>query len=115
MAVYVDKLFATRGAYSTRWPYAEACHLLADTEDELIEFAVSIGLKARWIQHGHYTHFDLTANKRKQAVAAGATAMDNHALVAWMRKKRREAIRSGTPETDEAEISWAESQGMRIV
>lgn len=86
MAVYVDAMFPT--ARSARWPYEEACHLLADSDDELVEFAVSIGLKPKWLQAGSTTHFDLTANKRAQAVAKGALEMNSHELVAWLRQKR---------------------------
>ena len=86
MAAYVDALFPT--AYSARWPYHEACHLLADTEEELVEFAVNLGLEVHWIQRGHAVHYDLTRNKRAQAVKYGAKEVNSHELVALMRQQR---------------------------
>ena len=88
MSVYVDAMFPT--GYSRIWRHNEACHLVGDTETELVTFALGIGLKAEWLQRGHCTHFDLTRNKRQQAVAAGAVEVNNFELVAWMRKKRSE-------------------------
>lgn len=73
MATYVGPIFPTP-LYTTRWPYPQACHLYADTDQELIHFAHRIGLKARWHQKPHtsYSHFDLTPGRRKAAINAGA-------------------------------------------
>ena len=74
MSVYVDKLQETRIKVSCgKWPYREFCHLTADTLTELHEMADKIGLKRSWFQpHRSYPHYDLTKNKRAQAVKAGA-------------------------------------------
>jgi len=96
MSVYVDAMFSTEGYHSKTWLYKEACHLLADTEEELVEFAIGIGLKPEWLQHGHCIHFDLTKNKRMQAVKAGAIEVTSGELVAWMRKKREEQKKDKT-------------------
>jgi len=40
-----------------------SAHLMADTQEELVEYAVRIGLKASWIQYPQdpaHVHFDLT-------------------------------------------------------
>jgi hypothetical protein len=71
VAVYVDDAYitATVGRHASRW-----CHLTADTQEELHEFAARIGLRRDWFQNeGKSTwHYDVTAGKRRQAVAAGA-------------------------------------------
>lgn len=68
--VYVDQL---RKYTPTKiWPYSSACHLLADTVDELHAFAQRIGLNRAWFQDGNLPHYDLTARRRAAAVKAGA-------------------------------------------
>jgi len=68
--VYVDSLFDTKG----NWKYKEACHLTADTESELIAFALKIGLRKEWLQSEkpNHIHFDLSASRRAVAVKMGA-------------------------------------------
>jgi hypothetical protein len=71
MAVYVDELFNTEK--SRKWPYLQACHLTADTLEELHEFAISIGLSRSWFQdHRRHPHYDLTNGRRLKAVRLGA-------------------------------------------
>lgn len=74
MTVYVDDAHipaeVANGArvHRSRW-----CHLMADSADELLDFAASIGLKRAWLQDKRSgVHFDVTAGKRRQAVQAGA-------------------------------------------
>ncbi len=55
MAVYVDNL------RDYGWRHGPSCHLIADSIDELVEFAVSIGLRPEWFQPKSSPHFDLTA------------------------------------------------------
>ena len=74
MAVYVDPLVDWRG-FSKRWRYAQACHMTADTLDELHAMAQEIGLKLGWFQDGSHPHYDLTESKRKKAVRAGAVKL----------------------------------------
>lgn len=81
MTVYVDDSFipAKVGSISSRW-----CHLFADSQEELHEFAQSIGLKRSWFQPGkplkggrpsHLWHYDVTEGKRAEAIRAGAEAV----------------------------------------
>ncbi len=71
MAVYVDELFETEK--TPRWRYTKACHLTADTLDELHEFAQRIGMRRQWFQeHPKHPHYDLTAGRRRTAVRLGA-------------------------------------------
>jgi len=58
------------------WPYQQACHLIADTLDELHRFAVSIGLKREWFQNHSIPHYDLTESKRVLAINGGALPLE---------------------------------------
>lgn len=75
MPVYVDPLFDTVG-WSTAWPYPEACHLMADTVEELHPFAARVGMRRAWFQEGppvhSVAHYDLTRARRAVAVKLGA-------------------------------------------
>lgn len=69
MAVYVDPLI------DYGWKLGPSCHLTADTEDELHEFALKIGMKRSWFQHSkgkEIPHYDLVRTRRKLAVSKGA-------------------------------------------
>ncbi len=78
MGVYVDPLFDTEG-WSDRWPFKQACHMMADSDEELHVFAARLGLRRAWHQpcppHS-VSHYDLTASKRRRAVQLGAVAVD---------------------------------------
>lgn len=78
MTVYVDELHvwpedfvaAPAKRYGTEW-----CHMWSDHKDpeELHLFAENIGLRKAWFQdHPLLAHYDLTPNKRKQALKKGA-------------------------------------------
>ena len=59
------------------WQHGLACHMCADSVEELLEFAKRIGLKSKWIQEKEYKsvktfHFDLTGNKADLALKCGA-------------------------------------------
>lgn len=78
MTVYVDdwRQRAKVGRHDTRWS-----HLTADTVDELHAFATRLGLRQSYFQpglnKGHPTprwHYDVTENKRVQAIRLGAVA-----------------------------------------
>lgn len=71
MTVYVDELRYSQP--SRRWPYDRSCHLVADSVEELHEFAGTLQMRRSWFQpHDRWPHYDLTANKRAQAVKLGA-------------------------------------------
>lgn len=67
MTVYVDNM---------RHPYGRMimCHMIADTTDELLAMADTIGVARKWLQHGgtYREHFDICKSKRTLAVKAGA-------------------------------------------
>ncbi len=85
MTVYVDQLSPTvRTRY---WRYREACHLVADSQEELHVFARRLRLKRQWYQdHGKYPHYDLTASRRRVAVRLGAQETTTRA---WIERQRR--------------------------
>jgi hypothetical protein len=49
-------------------------HLMADTDDELHQFANDLGLRRDWHQHAGRTtaHYDITERLRTTAIAMGA-------------------------------------------
>lgn len=67
MTVYVDDMRAAFGRMVM-------CHMLADTDDELLAMADRIGVQRKWHQYpGTFrSHFDIALSKRAAAVAAGA-------------------------------------------
>ncbi len=67
MAVYVDDMRAPFGRMLM-------CHMIADTQDELLLMAMIIGVDRRWIQQGGQNgeHFDVCLSKRRIAVRRGA-------------------------------------------
>lgn len=71
MAVYVDSLcyYGGTGFFKDK----QTCHLLADTKEELVDFAVnSLGMNPRWLQDTRVPHFDLVESRRRMAVENGA-------------------------------------------
>lgn len=103
MTVYVDDMHlrATVGRINARWS-----HMLADSDEELVAFAVSIGLKAEWIQEPdrpYGAHFDVTDPKRLQAIRAGAVAVSWRSmgdLLAKLRAARGNSRPSDLPDPD---------------
>jgi Protein of unknown function (DUF4031) len=79
VAVYVDEIKnytgLTRGLGHTHW-----CHMTADTEEELHALAERIGLRRSWYQkkdsRDYRWHYDVTPNKRAEAVWLGAQEVD---------------------------------------
>jgi len=67
VTVYVDGMKARYGRMIM-------CHMLADTEHELLAMADRIGVAHRWHQHAgsHRSHFDICLSKKAKAVEAGA-------------------------------------------
>jgi len=67
MTVYVDDLRTVKR--SKMWPWLQSCHMFADTLDELHAMAEKVGMHPAWFQgHKELPHYDLTPNKRAQAV-----------------------------------------------
>lgn len=67
MSVYIDNMNA---------PYRGMimCHLIADTQHELLEIVDKIGVQKKWIQYKDtpLEHFDISLAKKALALKAGA-------------------------------------------
>ena len=94
MTVYVDQMI--NNLWKLRGKYVKNCHMFSDTStEELIDFAVKIGLKKQWIQKSRigWIHFDLVENRRKRAIENGATAITNYEtgkmILEFKRKKKK--------------------------
>lgn len=56
--------------------------MVADTVDELHEFASQLGLKKEWFQRKTlYPHYDVTVSIRERALKLGAVAADKELVV----------------------------------
>ena len=65
MTVYIDKLPAD----SSWGKWANGAHMLGSDLDELHAIAQTLGLRRAWFQDkASFAHYDLTANKRGQAL-----------------------------------------------
>lgn len=67
MAVYIDD-------YEARYRGMRMCHMIADSTDELLAMADSIGVQRKWIQFAGTPkeHFDVCVTKKQVAVMHGA-------------------------------------------
>lgn len=90
--VYVDKVFIPQ--LGPRCFRAGACHMWADSLNELHAMARKIGLKRGWFQpHAHLPHYDLTPRRRALALLAGAAEASSKE---WIRRLRA-VLRSELP------------------
>jgi hypothetical protein len=75
MAVYVD---------NAQLPYRgmSMSHMVADSTDELLVMADTIGVQRKWIQRAgtNYEHFDVCQSKRALALRHGAKHITNREL-----------------------------------
>ena len=78
MTLYVDPLKSYPHSRGRQW-----CHLMSDTSlTELHSLARIIGLKLSWFQdRPGLPHYDLTASKRKLALANGAIEVSSNEMV----------------------------------
>jgi len=75
MPVYVDPLHSVIGKSAPLCfkKAGKACHLFADTLEELHSFAERLGMKRAWFQnHPVVQHYDLVPTRRMYAVCLGA-------------------------------------------
>lgn len=83
MTVYVDDMY--------RYPMGQfrrmkMSHMVADTEQELLEFADRLGLKREWYQGDH---FDVSMTVRAKAIKLGAVEITLKELSHMHAQKRR--------------------------
>lgn len=100
MAVYVDPLFKT--APTTGWGYRRACHLYADSLEELHRFARRLGLRRSWMHDGSMSHYDLTEGMRTRAIRLGAIAQKREEAVETMRQLKTDVTRENAAVLKEA-------------
>lgn len=83
MAVYVDDMKAKFGRMIM-------CHMIADTTEELLTMADTIGVARKWIQYPGTPreHFDIALSKRKLAVQHGAEEITWRELGEKVRARR---------------------------
>jgi hypothetical protein len=89
MTVYVDDFGvpAIVGRHTSRWS-----HMITDNPDleELHAFAERIGLRRSYFQgkDPHHPHYDVTANKREQALRLGAKPIKWREMPEILRARR---------------------------
>jgi hypothetical protein len=79
MTVYVDDmLMKATVPNGNRKVTGRWSHMVADTEEELMEFAKKLGLKASWVQYPGTpkVHFDVVESKRREAIQKGAVPVE---------------------------------------
>ena len=83
MTVYVDNMRASYGRM-------KMCHMIADSTDELLAMADTIGVDRKWIQKAgrHDEHFDIALSKRALAVKCGAVEVSMMDLGRILRARR---------------------------
>ena len=62
MAIYIDDA-------KIKFRHMKMCHMIADSDAELMEFAKRLGLLPEW---KHKDHFDVCISKRDRAIELGA-------------------------------------------
>lgn len=71
------------------WRFRFACHLVADSLEELHAFAARLGLRRSWFQDRQdLPHYDITQNKRRVALKLGAQEISHRELVGRMHAAR---------------------------
>ncbi|MDH1009615.1 DUF4031 domain-containing protein [Pseudomonas nicosulfuronedens] len=84
MTVYVDNA-------RIKWANKLWCHLVADSLDELHNFAFALGLKRKWFQvSASYPHYDITASSRLIAISLGAKEGSRAQIISCARKLKNE-------------------------
>jgi len=83
VSVYVDNMRAKYGRMVM-------FHMVADSTEELLAMADTIGVARRWLQYPGTPkeHFDIALGKRELAVKAGAIEIGNKQLTDIIRGKR---------------------------
>lgn len=81
MSVYVDEIHVNLVGRLKR-----SCHLMADTDVELEEFASRLQVPKSW-KHGD--HYDLSPARRVRAVRDGAVEVTSRDLVILRKENRR--------------------------
>ena len=83
MSVYIDSEFIKFGRM-------KMCHMVADTEQELEDMAIQLGLKLSWWQYKGTpkSHFDVSKSIRQKAISLGAIPVEREQFVIIIRQKK---------------------------
>ena len=103
MSVYVDDMYQYEiGQFTVGQRTMKMSHMIADTRDELLAMARTVGLDVRHIQKQDTPgeHFDICISFRQRAIAAGAVPITMRQCSA-MCVRRRETGQLGRPEDAE--------------
>lgn len=89
--VYVDWLM--NHGWILRGHSIKSCHMIADSDKELNEMALKIGMKASWLQTNKswFHHYDLIESRRKLAVSFGVQELNRKAFTKIYKKRRSNA------------------------
>jgi len=87
MTIYVDD-------FRARYGRMVMCHMLADTEEELHDFAQHIGIARKHYQGDHY---DICLATKRKALRFGAIEVTRRAMVR-LRRDYRAKMPFGVPE-----------------
>jgi hypothetical protein len=100
VTVYLDdwRQAAHLGPVNDRWS-----HLVADSDEELHEFAERLGMERRWFQikagRPHHGHYDLPERARADAVALGAVEITWRQMGQMLRARRASLTLTASRET----------------
>lgn len=84
MAIYVDD-------ERISWRGKQWCHLVADSLNELHDFAQQLGLRRSWFQERSiYPHYDVTVSVREKALTLGALMGDRGTIVTCAKQLKTE-------------------------
>ncbi|MFC3901333.1 Protein of unknown function [Acinetobacter marinus] len=88
MTIYVDNM-------RIKYKGKEWCHLMADSLDELHEFALFLGLHRGWFHRSaSYPHYDVTVEVRAKAIIHGALPAQRKTIIECGKKLKRELLAS---------------------
>lgn len=83
--VYVD-------TYDAPYGRMIMCHMMADSEEELLTMANEIGVSNKWLQparRGRPSHFDICKTKKQLAIKHGAIEVTPRELVLHFKNKEK--------------------------
>ena len=99
MTVYVDDMHKHPMG---RFGRMKMCHMMADSTEELLRMADTIGVQRKWIQKPGTPdeHFDISTSKRGLAVIAGAQEITMREMAKFQMTRRTEALKKSKGEQD---------------
>lgn len=77
MTVYID-------SYNAKYGRLVMCHMIADTDQELRDMAVKIGVQQKWHQGNH---FDICLSKKALAIQYGALEITAKQCAAMIKRQ----------------------------